>query len=137
MFVWVAIALAASCLCNVASGAKPNIVLILVGCSRLACLKKSNFAVFEWWLSTQVDDFGWANVGYHRDSGTEEAKEAATPNLDQLAKVEGVELDRHYTYKICSPSRCSLQTGCSDPFFLVAHGISKELHPRRSVGCPR
>ena len=36
--------------------------------------------------------------------------ETHTPNIDKLYE-EGIELDRHYTYKICSPSRSSLQSG--------------------------
>eukprot|EP00439_Symbiodinium_sp_Y106_P018070 s160_g2.t1 len=32
------------------------------------------------------------------------------PHLDQLIR-EGVLLERHYAYKICSPSRSSIQTG--------------------------
>ena len=38
-----------------------------------------------------VDDWGWANVGYHRDPPT---KEVVTPNIDGLVK-EGLELDQH------------------------------------------
>ena len=54
-----------------------------------------------------VDDWGWANVGYHRDTPT---KEVVTPNIDSLVK-EGLELDQHYAYKFCSPSRSSLLSG--------------------------
>ena len=54
-----------------------------------------------------VDDWGWANVGYHRDTPT---KEVSTPNIDSLVK-DGLELDQHYVFKLCSPSRCSLLTG--------------------------
>ena len=54
-----------------------------------------------------VDDWGWANVGYHRDPPT---KEVVTPNIDDLVK-NGLELDQHYAYRCCSPSRCSLMSG--------------------------
>lgn len=54
-----------------------------------------------------ADDFGWANVGFHRNPATNEVQ---TPNIDQLAN-NGVIFDRFYTYKICSPSRSSLQSG--------------------------
>ena len=54
-----------------------------------------------------VDDWGWANVGYHRNPPT---PEVVTPNIDNLVK-EGLELDQHYVFKLCSPSRCSLLTG--------------------------
>ena len=54
-----------------------------------------------------VDDWGWANVGYHRDPST---NEVVTPSIDSLVK-NGLELDHHYAFKICSPSRSSLLTG--------------------------
>ena len=54
-----------------------------------------------------VDDWGWANVGYHRDPPT---REVSTPNIDKLVR-HGLELDQHYAFKLCSPSRCSLLTG--------------------------
>ena len=54
-----------------------------------------------------VDDWGWANVGYHRDPPT---KEVVTPNIDGLLK-EGLELNQHYAYRFCSPSRSSLLSG--------------------------
>ena len=65
------------------AGTKPHIVLIL------------------------VDDWGWANVGYHRETPT---KEVQTPNFDSLCK-QGIELDQHYAYRFCSPSRSSLMSG--------------------------
>ena len=54
-----------------------------------------------------VDDWGWANVGYHRDPST---REVDTPNIDSLVK-EGLELDQHYVYRFCSPSRSALISG--------------------------
>ena len=64
------------------------------------CAKKPHIALIL------ADDYGWANVGYHNAY----SKEVVTPNLDRLAE-QGVKLDRHYTYKFCSPTRSSLQTG--------------------------
>jgi arylsulfatase I/J len=58
-------------------------------------------------LIVLVDDWGWANVGYHRDPPT---KEVDTPNFDRW-KSEGLELDQHYTYQFCSPTRSSLLSG--------------------------
>ena len=54
-----------------------------------------------------VDDWGWANVGYHRNPPT---KEVVTPHIDSLVK-EGLELDQHYVYQFCSPSRSCLMSG--------------------------
>ena len=54
-----------------------------------------------------VDDWGWANVGYHREVAT---REVQTPNFDSLVK-NGLELDQNYVFHFCSPSRSSLMTG--------------------------
>ena len=58
-------------------------------------------------LFLMVDDWGWANIGYHRDPPT---KEVVTPNFDIL-KSNGLELDQHYAFRYCSPSRCPLLSG--------------------------
>lgn len=50
-----------------------------------------------------VDDLGWNNVGWHN-------KDMLTPHMDQLV-AEGLELDRHYTYYYCSPTRSSILSG--------------------------
>ena len=50
-----------------------------------------------------ADDTGWNNVGWHND-------QMKTPNADALVK-EGIELDRHYAFLFCSPSRSSFMTG--------------------------
>ena len=59
-------------------------------------------------LLVVVDDFGWAEVGYHRETPTPEVR---TPAIDRLVKEEGIELNRHYVHMMCTPSRSSLQTG--------------------------
>ena len=53
-----------------------------------------------------VDDWGWANVGYHHNPPT---REVDTPNIDSLVK-DGLKLDQHYAYRFYSPSRSSLMT---------------------------
>jgi arylsulfatase I/J len=57
-----------------------------------------------------ADDYGHANIGYNRAADDPGKPEAHTPNLDALAAA-GVVLEHHYAYKICSPSRSSLQSG--------------------------
>ena len=54
-----------------------------------------------------VDDWGWANVGYHRNPPT---REVVTPHIDNLVK-EGLELNQHYVFQFCSPSRSCLMSG--------------------------
>lgn len=50
-----------------------------------------------------ADDLGWADIGYH-------GSEIRTPHLDQLA-AGGTQLNRHYVYPTCSPSRVALLSG--------------------------
>jgi arylsulfatase I/J len=59
-----------------------------------------------------VDDFGWADAGWHRGDGggLPVTKEVVTPTMDQLVK-EGIELNRHYVHMMCTPTRSSFQSG--------------------------
>lgn len=57
-----------------------------------------------------VDDFGWANIGIHRNVTNDPRHEVQTPNMDALAAT-GLTLDRNYLFWYCSPSRSALQTG--------------------------
>lgn len=50
-----------------------------------------------------VDDLGWHNVGWHNPL-------QKSPNIDALAS-SGAILERHYTYRFCSPSRSALLSG--------------------------
>jgi len=52
-----------------------------------------------------VDDVGWNNVPWHNKD-----LEAYMPVSKNLS-AQGVELDRHYAYLYCSPSRSSLLSG--------------------------
>ena len=54
-----------------------------------------------------VDDWGWADVGYHRNTSD---NDISTPNIDSLVK-EGLQLDQHYVYNWCAPSRSALLSG--------------------------
>lgn len=55
-----------------------------------------------------VDDWGWANAGWHANSDNK--NEVRTPRMDALVK-NGIELDRAYSFQFCSPTRSSLQSG--------------------------
>ena len=50
------------------------------------------------------DDMGWANSGWHNPANV------VTPNMNTLIQNEAVELDRHYVFFYCSPTRSSLMT---------------------------
>ena len=54
-----------------------------------------------------VDDWGWADVGYHSETPT---REVVTPNINSLVK-QGLQIDHHYVFNWCSPSRSALLSG--------------------------
>ena len=58
------------------------------------------------------DDIGWNGVGYHARRNAKDGGNVSvlTPRIDELAK-DGLEIERHYVYKFCSPSRSSFQSG--------------------------
>ena len=67
-------------------------------------------------LLALLDDWGWADAGWHRNytapggSFVPSTAEVITPHMHRLVR-EGIELDRAYAYKYCSPSRSALQSG--------------------------
>jgi len=60
-----------------------------------------------------LDDFGWANAGWHRNYTAPggmfvlPTPEVQTPHLDSLV-ADGIDLDWSYVYKYCSHSRSAL-----------------------------
>jgi hypothetical protein len=70
------------------------------------------------------DDYGWADAGWHRNytaPGGEfvpATAEVSTPHLDQMVR-EGINLNRAYVYKYCSPTRSALQSG-RNPYHVVS-----------------
>ena len=52
-----------------------------------------------------ADDFGWSNAGWHTND-----TQVRTPTLNKMVS-EGLELDRMYVYKYCSPTRSSILSG--------------------------
>jgi arylsulfatase I/J len=76
---------------------------------------------------------GWAGVGYHREFYNATTPEVVTPNIDKLV-ANGIELDRHYAFKSCSPSRCALQRSAR----IAEHAnLLKTSRLQREVACPR
>jgi arylsulfatase B len=72
-----------------------------------------------------ADDLGWADVGFH-------GSETRTPNIDKLAR-DGVQLDRFYSYPVCSPTRSGLMTGRSAMRLGVIYSV---IRPHSSYGVP-
>lgn len=54
------------------------------------------------------DDLGWADVSWHQQLKCSD--EIITPHMHRLT-AQGIELDRHYAFKYCSPSRVAFQSG--------------------------
>ena len=67
-----------------------------------------------------LDDFGWGEVGYHNVSD-----EVSTPRIDALAR-SGIELNRFYAHKICSPTRSAILTGRS-PIHVNVQNVAPEV----------
>jgi arylsulfatase B len=71
------------------------------------------------------DDVGWTGVSYHNTTQGGD-KEIRTPHLDHLAAT-GIELDQHYVYRFCSPSRSSFQSGRL-PVHVNVENVAPEVH---------
>lgn len=88
-------------------------------------------------LHILLDDWGWADASWHRPASY---KDLQSPNMLELVK-QGVELDRHYVYKYCSPTRSAVQSG-RNPIHVNALNLDANRHnPKDSVsgfaGIPR
>ena len=86
-------------------------------------------------LLTLVDDWGWANAGWHQKS-----PEVTTPQMDELVS-SGIELDRAYAFCFCSPSRSALQSGRS-PYHVNVENSEPSVHNKTDLesgyaGIPR
>ncbi|CAE7691967.1 Arsb, partial [Symbiodinium microadriaticum] len=77
-----------------------SISLVIVQCTNAASKRPHIIHIL-------ADDLGWGELGYHNPEAGTDIK---TPNIDNLVRG-GLELDRLYAEKICSPSRSSLQSG--------------------------
>ncbi|QOV91240.1 sulfatase-like hydrolase/transferase [Humisphaera borealis] len=77
-----------------------------------------------------ADDLGWNGVGFH-------SRTATTPNLDRFAK-DGLELQRFYSYPVCSPARAALLSGRMPRRFGLADviGPQQEGLPKGGLTLP-
>lgn len=91
--------------------------------SALLMLMKLSSASKPHILYILLDDWGWADAGWHRPNNYTDLK---SPNMDALAKG-GVELDRHYAYKFCSPTRSAVQSG-RNPIHVNVVNVDMGLH---------
>ena len=55
-----------------------------------------------------ADDFGWADADWHHPAHSTDP--LATPTMTALLQ-DGIELDSHYAFKFCSPTRSAIQSG--------------------------
>mmetsp|Transcript_61207 Transcript_61207/g.108908 ORF Transcript_61207/g.108908 Transcript_61207/m.108908 type:complete len:546 (+) Transcript_61207:157-1794(+) len=74
-------------------------------------------------LYVLLDDYGWADAGWHRPVNYTDVQ---TPHMDALVR-EGVELDRHYAFKYCSPTRSAIQSG-RNPIYVNVLNIPYQIH---------
>ena len=73
-----------------------------------------------------LDDYGWADAGWHRDPAGISDADVRTPRMNELV-AEGIELDRHYVYKYCSPTRSAIQSG-RNPFHVNPLNAGPEIY---------
>jgi arylsulfatase A-like enzyme len=85
--------------------------LLFHGCVSEQADERPNIVIFI------ADDTGFNDVGYHGSVIT-------TPHIDRLAS-QGLVLDQHYVYPVCSPTRAALMTGRPPSRF----GIMGPLQP--------
>eukprot|EP01083_Nonionella_stella_P301004 1030448_1 len=78
-------------------------VLIMVATTAMTASRTTHPNI----LFILADDLGWGNIGYNSPSNTE----IRTPNINHLARKEGLILNRHYVHYCCSPTRTSFQSG--------------------------
>eukprot|EP00035_Acanthoeca_spectabilis_P017658 m.371226 g.371226 ORF g.371226 m.371226 type:complete len:556 (+) comp16683_c0_seq28:2454-4121(+) len=105
-FVWATMAAALALTRAVGTASKPHVLFAL------------------------IDDLGHADLGYHFDPPN---KEVQTPNIDELVRT-GIELDRHYVHKFCSPTRCAIQSGRAPIHVNVINADTGVHNPADPVG---
>jgi arylsulfatase I/J len=99
---------------------KPNVVLFLCAMLGQTLVAASKPHV----VFLLVDDYGWAGAGWHNNVTSGGRREVQTPNMDKLVAT-GIELNQHYTFKFCSPTRSSLQSG-RNPIHVNVQNVGPE-----------
>eukprot|EP01043_Picozoa_sp_COSAG02_P039618 COSAG02_NODE_3143_length_7292_cov_20.803698_4_plen_148_part_00 len=85
---------------------------------------------WAWRAWRACSDYGWSEAGWHRNYTigglhVPATDEVQTPQLDELVR-NGIELDRAYAYKCCSPTRSALQSG-RHPYHVNALNAAMEI----------
>ena len=75
-----------------------------------------------------VDDYGWGGAGWHNTVESGGQREVQTPNMDELVST-GINLNQHYTFKFCSPTRSALQSG-RNPVHVNVQNVRLPDEPR-------
>jgi hypothetical protein len=76
------------------------------------------------WL-TCARSQGWAGAGWHNQVLSGGQREVQTPHMDKLVAT-GINLNQHYTFKFCSPTRSSLQSG-RNPIHVNVQNVAPTL----------
>ncbi len=79
-----------------------------------------------------VDDLGYAELSYHRREANDTTREVQTPSIDALV-ASGVQLERHYVHKFCSPTRCAIQSGRAPVHVNVINAAPSVHNPNDTV----
>lgn len=79
-----------------------------------------------------ADDLGWAEVGYHNEEARL-AGDIKTPNIDKLART-GLQLDRFYSEKICSPTRSAMLSGRFGIHVNQQNVVPESVNPADPIG---
>ncbi len=99
---------------------------------RVACIPRCAAAALLTPRAVRCRRLCVLSTGFHNNNSAL-YPEVQTPNLDKLANG-GIQLDNHYVFKFCSPSRCALQTG-RNPIHVNVQNVPPENHnPVRCAG---
>ena len=114
------------------AGTKPHIVFFMVddwGCARSTPHPHPPTLTTATTTPRLTRCAAGADVGYHRAESGAAPREISSPNIDALVK-QGVELDRHYVFKWCTPTRSSFLSGRLPAHVFQCNG--QEVAPGKS-----
>eukprot|EP01047_Picozoa_sp_COSAG01_P006955 COSAG01_NODE_257_length_20101_cov_142.726427_8_plen_272_part_00 len=109
---------------------KPHVFFLLID-DYVRCWPQSPFthgtpltlSAQEWLTCARSQ--GWAGAGWHNQVLSGGQREVQTPHMDKLVAT-GINLNQHYTFKFCSPTRSSLQSG-RNPIHVNVQNVAPTL----------